>query len=51
MSLKLPTLLEDEALAPGVEFSEDVHENYDATKQHLLTRLKPVEFACLDRFH
>ena len=51
MSLKLPMLLEGEALVAWVELSEDVEENYDATKQHLLTRLKPVEFVSLDRFH
>ncbi len=51
MSLKLPTLLEGEALVARVELSENVQENYDAMKQHLLTRLKTVEFVSLDRFH
>ena len=51
MSLKLLTLLKGEALAAWVELSEDVQENYDATKQHLLTRLKPAEFVSLDRFY
>ena len=51
MSLRLLTLLEGEAFAVWVELSEDVQENYDATKQYLLTRLKPVEFVSLDKFH
>ncbi len=50
MSLKLPMLSEFEALATWVELSEDVQVNYDATKQHLLTRLNPVGFVSLDRF-
>ena len=44
MALKLPTLLEGEALVAWLGISADTRRKYAATKQALTNALKPTEF-------
>ena len=50
-ALKLPTLLEGEALAVWLELSEKQQECYATAKEEICTALKPMEFVSLDEFH
>ena len=50
-TLKLPTLLEGEALAVWLELSEAEQADYDTVKQRLCDKLAPLGFVSLDRFH
>ena len=50
-SLKLPTLLEGEALAVWLELTEEQQETYATAKKEISTALMPMEFVSLDEFH
>lgn len=50
-ALKLPTLLEGEALAVWLELSEEQQECYATAKKEICTALMPMEFVSLDEFH
>lgn len=51
MALKLPTLLEGEALAVWLELTEDEQKDYSVTKQKIIDAIKPMSFISLDDFH
>ena len=48
--LKLPTLLEGEALATWMELSEDEQGNYGAAKQKMIERMVSASFVSMDGF-
>ena len=50
MVLKLPTLLEGEALAVWLELMEEVQKDYVRTKK-IIDATKPMSFISLDDFH
>ena len=50
MALKLPTLLEGEALVAWLGISAKIRTNYSATKQALTNALKPTEFTAFAEF-
>ena len=50
-ALKLPTLLEGEALAVWLELSEEQQQSYATAKKELSIALMPMEFVSLDNFH
>ena len=50
-ALKLPTLLEGEALAVWLELSEEEQGNYASAKGVLVRTMMPMEFVSLDDFH
>lgn len=50
-ALKLPTLLEGEALAIWLELSEEQQGDYAAAKKEICTAMTPMEFVSLDGFH
>jgi hypothetical protein len=50
-AVKLPTLLEGEALAIWLEFSEDEQASYETAKNLLVSKLTPAEFVSLEEFH
>ena len=50
MAVKLPTLLEGEALAVWLNLSEDEKTTYDVVKKRLIESLIPMGFTVLDRF-
>ena len=50
-ALKLPTLLEGEALAIWLELSEDEQADYSVVKDKLRNKLAPLDFVSLDDFH
>ena len=50
-ALKLPTLLEGEALAVWLELSEEQQGDYAAAKKGICTAMMPMEFVSLDGFH
>ena len=49
-ALKLPTLLEGEALAIWLELNEEEQKNYSAAKEKLLSAMMPMKFVSLDDF-
>ena len=49
-ALKLPTLLEGEALAIWLELEEEKQSTYDVAKQEIL-KMTPAEFVSLREFH
>ena len=51
MVLKLPTLLEGEALAVWLELSQEEQKDYAGTKQKIINAIKPMSFISLDDFH
>ena len=51
MAVKLPTLLEGEALAIWLELSEDEQKDYKEAKKKLVATMTPAEFVSLDEFH
>jgi len=51
MELKLPTLLEGEALAVWVELTGDEQKDYTATKKKIIDAIKPMSFVSLEDFH
>ena len=50
-ALKLPTLLEGEALAVWLEQSEDEQADYAVVAEQLCSKLTPLGFVSLDNFH
>lgn len=50
-ALKLPTLLEGEALAIWLELSEGQQSDYKTTKERLISKMMPMGFASLEEFH
>ena len=50
-AVKLPTLLEGEALAVWLEMSEEDQADYKKAKEKLCKKLTPMEFVSLDDFH
>ena len=50
-ALKLPTLLEGEALAVWLELTEDEQKDYAVTKQKIIDAIKPMSFISLEDFH
>ena len=50
-ALKLPTLLEGEALAVWLELTEDEQKDYAATKKKIIDAIQPMSFISLDDFH
>lgn len=50
-ALKLPTLLEGEALAVWLELSTEQRTDYAVAKEHLITKMAPTEFVSLEEFH
>ena len=50
-ALKLPTLLEGEALAIWLELSTEQKADYAGAKEHLITKMAPTEFVSLEEFH
>ena len=49
-AVKLPTLLEGEALAVWLDLNEDEKTTYDVVKKHPIETLMPMGFTVLDRF-
>ena len=50
-AVKLPTLLEGEALAIWLDLSDDEQKDYEKVKDKLVTTMTPAEFVSLDEFH
>ena len=50
-ALKLPTLLEGEALAVWLELSKDEQKDYALTKQNIVDAIRPMSFVSLEDFH
>ena len=50
-ALKLPTLLEGEALAAWTELTEEQQADYAITTKQLKKKLSPLEFSSLEAFH
>lgn len=50
-ALKLPTLLEGEALAVWLELSDAQKADYKVAKEQLTTKMAPTEFVSLEEFH
>jgi len=50
-ALKLPTLLEGEALAVWLEMTADEQNDYDATKTKISDAIALMRFVSLDDFH
>ena len=51
MALKLPTLLEGEALASWLELTEEEQKSYEESKKKIVAKMTPAEFVSLDEFH
>ena len=50
-AVKLPTLLEGEALAVWLELSDEDKKDYKKAKEHLCKSMMPMEFISLEEFH
>jgi hypothetical protein len=50
-ALKLPTLLEGEALAVWLELSEETQKSYSEAKKQIIAKMVPQSFVSLDDFH
>lgn len=50
-ALKLPTLLEGEALAVWLELTEAQQSSVAETKKKLIEKMMPMKFVSLDQFH
>lgn len=50
-ALKLPTLLEGEALAIWLELTEEQQGNYTTAKDSIVKTMMPMEFISMDEFH
>lgn len=50
MALKLPTLLEGEALAVWSELTQEEQKDYAGTKKKIIDAIKPMSFISLDDF-
>ena len=51
MALKLPTLLEGEALAVWLELTKEEQKDYSVTKKKIINAIKPMSLISLDDFH
>ena len=51
MALKLPTLLECEALAVWLELTKEEQKDYSVMKKKIIDAIKPMSFISLDDFH
>ena len=51
MALKLPTLLEGEALAVWMELTEDEQKDYKVAKEKMVAKMAPMGFVSLEEFH
>ena len=51
MALKLPTLLEGEALAVWLELTDEQKKDYKAAKKELVAKMAPMGFASLEDLH
>lgn len=51
MALKLPTLLEGEALAVWLELSEEDQSSYSKAREKIKQKMLPMEFLALNNFH
>ena len=51
MALKLPTLLEGEALAVWTELTADEQNDYKTAKKQMVAKMAPMGFASLEDFH
>ena len=49
--MKLPTLLEGEALAAWLDLGEDDRKEYKTVRKLLVEALMPIGFTLLDKFH
>ena len=49
-AVKLPTLLEGEALTSWLELSAEVDKTYVKTKEELLAAMTPTSFSTLEKF-
>ena len=50
-ALKLPTVLEGEALAVWVELTDDKQKDYAVTKKKMINAIMPMRFVSLTDFH
>ena len=50
-ALKLPTLLEGEALAVWIELTDDEQKDYAVTKKKIIDAIMPMRFVSLTDFH
>ena len=50
-ALKLPILLEGEALAVWLDLSEEEQDDYASVKEAMMRTMMPMEFVSLDDFH
>ena len=50
-ALKLPTLLEGEALAIWLELTEEEQKDYNVTKKKIIEAIMPMRFVSLQDFH
>ena len=51
MALKLPTLLEGEALTVWLELDQDMQGNYKEIKKKLMQKIRSMGFVSLEEFH
>ena len=51
MALKLPTLLEGEALSVWLELTDEQQKDYKAAKKELVAKMAPIRFTSLEEFH
>ena len=51
MALKLPTLLEGEALSVWLELTDEQQKDYKAAKKELVAKMAPMGFTSLEEFH
>ena len=50
-AIKMPTLLEGEALAAWLDLAEETKKDYETAKKQLIDGLMPIAFTLLDKFH
>lgn len=50
-ALKLPTLLEGEALASWLELSEEQQKDFKIAKEKIVSKMTPLPFTALEEFH
>ena len=50
-AVKMPTLLEGEALAAWLDLAEETKKDYETAKKQLIDGLMPIAFTLLDKFH
>ena len=50
-AVKMPTLLEGEALAAWLDLAEETKKDYETAKKQLIDGLMPIAFTLLDKFY